>query len=59
MTLQVNQIQDRLTKDFVPYIDTSDIKQHAGTNLETQQLTRALAAMCIAVHSHIPAQLHA
>jgi len=56
VTLQVNQIQDRLTKDFVPYIDTSDIKQHAGTNLETQQLSRALAAMCIAVHSHIPAQ---
>ena len=25
-------------------------------NLEKQQLTRALAAMCIAVHSHIPAQ---
>lgn len=56
MTLQVNQIEDRLKKDFVPYIDTSDIKQHAGTNLEKQQLTRALAAMCIAVHSHIPAQ---
>ena len=56
MTLQVNQIEDRLKKDFVPYIDTSDINQHAGTNLEKQQLTRALAAMCIAVHSHIPAQ---
>ena len=56
MTLQVNQIEDRLKKDFVPYIDTSDINQHTGTNLEKQQLTRALAAMCIAVHSHIPAQ---
>lgn len=56
MTLQVNQIEDRLKKDFVPYIDTSDINQHAGTNLERQKLTRALAAMCIAVHAHIPAQ---
>jgi len=56
VTLQVNQIEDRLKKDFVPYIDTSDINQHTGTNLEKQQLTRALAAMCIAVHSHIPAQ---
>lgn len=56
MTLQVNQIQDRLEKDFVPYIDTSDIQHHSGMNLEKQQLTRALAAMCIAVHSHIPAQ---
>lgn len=56
MTLQVNQIQDRLEKDFVPYIDASDIQHHSGMNLEKQQLTRALAAMCIAVHSHIPAQ---
>ena len=56
MTLQVNQIQDSLEKDFVPYIDTSDIQHHSGMNLEKQQLTRALAAMCIAVHSHIPAQ---
>jgi len=56
VTLQVNQIQDRLEKDFVPYIDTSDIQHHSRMNLEKQQLTRALAAMCIAVHSHIPAQ---
>lgn len=55
MTLQVNQIHTRLTEDFIPHIDIRDLAKHKGDNLGQQKLTRALAAMCIAVHAHIPA----
>lgn len=55
MTLQVKQIHKRLTADFIPHIDVRDIAKHKGNALEQQKLSRALAAMCISIYAHIPA----
>lgn len=54
MQIQATQVIKTLKNDFVPHIDTSDISKHVGKNLEQQQLTRALAAMCVTVYAHIP-----
>ena len=56
MNMKIKQLTYYLEKDYIPHIDISDITQHTGKNLETQQLSRALAAMCLTVNTQLPAK---
>ncbi|WP_311348688.1 AIPR family protein [Corynebacterium durum] len=56
MTIQERQILKRLSEDFEPHIDVSDLSSHNEENLHKHRQTRALAAMVLAANSRVAAE---